>query len=212
MMPASYSEWYNNEYQDMIDDIDESCKTKRDKKELREDKPLTHSQYKDLIAKHFDYTWDFDFLDIVANILDGVDDLSDYEAIEEAIDSEIIMDADQWTVLKHYCTASDANWERAYDELSADIHNLVDEILENADDEDDDTDESLKESIEIDSYSYDIDDDGKLTIYIHSNGMERTAATLEDCGEMTDREIRELIEDTLDELNITIKESCNRRK
>ena len=57
-----------------------------------------------------------DFTDLVKDIFDRIDcdnkdDLSD--CVMQAIDEGLIYYDDEWTVLKHYCTPQDANWETA---------------------------------------------------------------------------------------------------
>lgn len=91
---------------------------------------LTNSKYKDLIGKHFDHTYDFDFLDVVANVLDRVDDFGDEEDIFGAIDSAIIYYDDQWKIIHFYQTPSEANWENAYDDFQSDIFAICAKIKE----------------------------------------------------------------------------------
>lgn len=91
---------------------------------------LTNSKYKDIIGKHFDYTFDFDFLDVVADVLDRVDDFGDEEDIFGAIDSTIIYYDDQWKIIRFYQTPSEANWENAYDDFQSDIFAICEKIKE----------------------------------------------------------------------------------
>ena len=107
----------------------ESCK-KEDKKMIKEDKEYSASPYHDVIAKFFDYDSDFEFLDVVASIIGRVDNFEDDEDIWQAIDDELIYTYDQWTVLEHYCTPQDANWEVAFDNLSGDIFGVCATIAE----------------------------------------------------------------------------------
>lgn len=105
-----------------------------EKKELREeDKPLQKSEFKDEIGNYFDHTFDFEFLDVVASILDRIDfaeaaedDID--EAVYQAIDDELIYTADQWTVIEHYCDPQSASYDDAIDELTSDMIGLAEQI------------------------------------------------------------------------------------
>ena len=63
---------------------------------------LNESKHKDLIVKYFDYSGDFDFLDLVADTLEGIDDFSNEEDVYYACDNAYIYYADQWTIARHY--------------------------------------------------------------------------------------------------------------
>lgn len=102
----------------------------KESKKLHEDKEFHSSPYHDIIAEYFEYDSDFEFLDVVANILGRVDNFEDDEDIYQAIDDELIYTYDQWTVLEHYCTPQDANWEVAWESLSGDIFGVCATIAE----------------------------------------------------------------------------------
>ena len=114
-------------------EVEESCKT-----ELKEEenlKPLQKSSYKDLIGEHFNHTWDFEFLDIVASTLDRIDfdDVEDDldEKVWRACDDAMIYTADQWTVLEFYANSpQEANWEDAYLDFESDIMAIAEKIAE----------------------------------------------------------------------------------
>ena len=110
--------------------IEEKCDKKMSKRNIKES--VSDSPYKDIIAKYFDYTFDFDFLDVVSDIIDGVDfeeeDLD--EEIYSAIDDGLIYDNDQWKIMMHYQTASEANFDNALEELTGDLIALCNEISE----------------------------------------------------------------------------------
>ena len=115
--------------------LEESCSDKEDEsleesKKLHEDKEFHSSPYHDVIAEYFDYDGDFEFLDVVASIIGRVDDFTSDEDIWTAIDDELIYTYDQWTVLEHYCTPQDANWEVAFENLSGDIFGVCATIAE----------------------------------------------------------------------------------
>ena len=111
-------------------------KSVKESKNLKEDKnALTNSKYKSLIGKYFDYSYDFKFLDVVANVLDRVDDFSNEEDIYQAMDSELIYDEDLWTILKFYSSsAREVNYEKAMNDFSSDIFALAQEILKEKED------------------------------------------------------------------------------
>lgn len=92
-------------------------------------KPLTKSIYKYQIVEHFNYSTDFEFLDLVANVLNRIEfDCSDEEFDDEiwsVIDDELIYYKDQWTVIQHYQLPKDANFGEAMDEFSSDIYSLA---------------------------------------------------------------------------------------
>lgn len=99
---------------------------------LKEEYALQRSPYKDIIGRHFDYSVDFEFLDIVAIILDRIDFEGDLEdEINVAIDDSLIYIEDQWTVAKFYAPSpADLDWDEVLlDGLSVDIHILAEEII-----------------------------------------------------------------------------------
>lgn len=96
--------------------------------ELKESAELSNSPYRKLIGEYFNFSADFDFLDIVASILDRVENFEDDEDINQAINDELIFTAEQWTVIMHYCTPQDANFYDAIDDLTSDIYSLCSKI------------------------------------------------------------------------------------
>lgn len=69
-----------------------------------------------------------EFVDLVEDMMDRVecnseDELSD--AVLDAINDGLIYYADEWTVLKHYCTPQDANWETAVSSFTDDLINYA---------------------------------------------------------------------------------------
>lgn len=89
------------------------------------------SKHKDIIGKHFEYSSDFEFLDIVASILDRIDfEAEDLEnEIEESINDALIYTEDLWTIDKHYISSpADLDWETVLGEFRDDIFVLVNEI------------------------------------------------------------------------------------
>ena len=82
---------------------------------------LTDSPYKEIIGNYFDHTFNFEFLDIVANVIDRIDDYRSEEDAYEAIDAELIYSDDQWTVMQFYQTPEQANFNDAMDSFTSDI-------------------------------------------------------------------------------------------
>jgi hypothetical protein len=97
-------------------------------------KPLQKSIYKQQIGEYFQYSWDFDFLDLVAETIDRIDfdDQSSTldEKIDDAIDNALIYYCDQWKIIQHYQRPEEANFQEAVEEFSSDIYSLVYKIKE----------------------------------------------------------------------------------
>lgn len=106
-------------------------------KEVPAEEPITesvkNSPYKEIIKEYFNYDLDFDFLDIVSEILDRIDmdevD-NDYSIIYQAVDAELVAFKDRWDVFAHYYWADIENavYNNAYNELCEDISSLVSKI------------------------------------------------------------------------------------
>lgn len=123
---------------EVIQALDEEFNTHLYEEYLKEEKALTTSPYKDIISSHFDYSVDFEFLDIVALILDRIDfeeDLDD--EIDVAINDSLVYIKDQWTVAEFYVSSpADLDWDEVLNDLSNDIHAIAKEIIETKEDED----------------------------------------------------------------------------
>lgn len=115
------------------------CKAKGLNEEKESD--LDKVPFKDIIVEYFDYSGDFDFLNIVASILMRVDDYSDEEDVMEAMDADLIYTSDQWKVIEHYCTPENANYNDAMDALVGDLLAIAGKIAESNKDDEDDEDE-----------------------------------------------------------------------
>ena len=87
---------------------------------------INNSQYKEAIAKYFDYSFDFAFLDIVARIIDRVEDFSDPDEI---------YDEDQWRVMMHYQSPSEADFGTACEYLQSDVEAICEHIAEASDED-----------------------------------------------------------------------------
>lgn len=97
---------------------------------------LSLFQRRDIIGEYFNYTFDSDFLDIVENILDRVDDYSNEDEITDAISDELTYTADLWTVAKFYANSpADLDWDSVMEDLYNDIVAIAEKILESQEDE-----------------------------------------------------------------------------
>ena len=98
------------------------------------DEGISDSAYKDVIAEHFDYTGDFDFLDIVADVIDRIDDIEELgdddidDEVRESIDDTLIYYDDQWRIMRFYQVPSEANLDEAIDQLADDCVEIVTKI------------------------------------------------------------------------------------
>ena len=154
-----------------------------EEKKINEENELSSSPYKGKIGDHFDYSTDFEFLDVVADILEravdnyeGSDDDDLDNAVFEAIDEGLIYYSDQWKVLEHYMNPQEANWDEAVEMLNGDIYTLASEIIEeNKEDrereeeaEREEADESLKEAkeeVEDEDEFTEVGDNVSLTLH-----------------------------------------------
>lgn len=91
------------------------------------DENLRESPYKEIIIRHFEYTGSDKFFDIIADLVDRVEDFSNEEEIWEAIDSGLIYTRDQWEVYMHYCDMGDST-DKMYEGLFGDIFTICDTI------------------------------------------------------------------------------------
>lgn len=105
---------------------------KKEEESLKESKgDYLDSKYKDIIGAYFDYTGDFEFLDIVADVISRIDNLGDSEDIWRAIDDALIYTADQWTIAQFYASSpADLDWDDVFSSFESDIHSICEEILE----------------------------------------------------------------------------------
>lgn len=109
-------------------------KVKESLKRINEDVTITNSPYKDEIAKYFKYSGDFEFLDLVADILSQIDDFTDDEDISYTVDNNLSYYSEAWKVFKHYCWTDineNPNYnDDAYIPFIEDIHALCSIISE----------------------------------------------------------------------------------
>lgn len=91
-------------------------KIKESLKRINEDVTITNSPYKDEIAKYFGYSGDFEFLDLVADILSSIDDFTDDEDINYEIDNNLSYYSEAWKVFEHYCWTNINEDPKYYDD------------------------------------------------------------------------------------------------
>lgn len=81
------------------------------------------------VAKVLDYTFNFEFVDLMVKVFEDMgDDLTD-DAMRESIDNNLIYDDDQWLVLKAYCRPMEANFDQAMFDFEMDCSRVL-EILQ----------------------------------------------------------------------------------
>lgn len=113
------------EYVKEFGSLIEGCSSK--KKVIKEG--LDNSPYKDIISDYFDSSMDFDFLDIVANSLEGIDFTKDDNSILTSVLDNLIYDDDLWAIIKFYQRPKECNYDEAMDSFSNDILALVSLIV-----------------------------------------------------------------------------------
>ena len=77
------------------------------------------------------------FFDLIVDLIERVDgNYLDEDAIYEAMDAGMVYNDDQWTMIMHYCTPSDANFNEAWDAMYMDILSICEDLAGEAEDED----------------------------------------------------------------------------
>lgn len=113
---------------------------------------LTSSKYKDKIGEYFQYTFDFDFLDVVADIVDRVEDFSDSDSYIEAVDDALMYYKDQWTVYQHYAAGpADMTWDEALEAFMDDMYGLLGSLSSGEEAVEESFKRRLKESYDTDT-------------------------------------------------------------
>ena len=120
------------------ENVEEGCKGKGCRRKLKEAKSGANSPYRQVIGKHFNYSMDFDFLDIVTDLVERIDfdeykEKEDkFEYVWEDIDNYLYWIKDQWTVLEAYVSSpgdlTESSWYDALDELCSDVVAICNEI------------------------------------------------------------------------------------
>ena len=94
---------------------------------------------KEAIKEQFDYTFDFDFLDVVADLVERSEYSVEYEDVLSAVDEGLIYNYDQWIVAQYYAgSPSDLNWDEVFEQLVEDIIQINEKISESDDSEEED--------------------------------------------------------------------------
>lgn len=100
------------------------------------------------IGKYFNYSGDFDFLEIVQDVVDRVDAETEEEledVLWDEIDSALIYYSDQWTIMEHYQNPEDADLSAATEELYNDVYAICLDRINNKEEEEEEEEESLEE-------------------------------------------------------------------
>lgn len=127
--------WYN-EVKDLNIDRDGAIKEQEEKKgkeEVKEEslkENLNDTPYKDIIVEHFNYSGDFEFLEVVVDVIDRIENFNDEYEIMEAIGNALIYYASQWKVLQFYFNPQDANWDNALEYFTEDIDAICSKIAQ----------------------------------------------------------------------------------
>lgn len=81
---------------------------------------------REAILKQFNFEGDFDFLDIIADIVDSTEGSTEYEVLLECVDEAFCYHNCQWTLARHYYSSPfDLNgWEELYDKIISDIYKI----------------------------------------------------------------------------------------
>lgn len=82
---------------------------------------------------HIAGTYDIELQYLAENIFErffdyDIEDIENdpYDLLYSCIDDAIIYNNDQWTILKSYCTPTEANWEEAIDQFTSDLRDSLD--------------------------------------------------------------------------------------
>ena len=93
-----------------------------------------------VIYKHFEYA-SSEMIDLVEDMLDRIDEdelkNDPYEAVSEAMDSGLIYTADEWTMIEHYCTPIDADFQLAWESFQNDLMACIEDGAIEVEEEDD---------------------------------------------------------------------------
>ena len=117
----------NDVYDKLVELHPEFMKEKlaEDKKPLKEN--AKDDKVMDVIGKHFNYGGDFDFYEIIKDVIDRIDNFDDENEIDEAIDDALIYNDDIMKVYLHYNDAPELPIE-TIDALRDDVSAIVNEL------------------------------------------------------------------------------------
>lgn len=89
---------------------------------------MTQKQ-KDAIGKVLNYSFDFDYVDLVKETITRIDNLYDEFEIYEAIDSAFIYYYQQWIIARHFnLSPFEVNRQETLLDFQQDILKIVDEL------------------------------------------------------------------------------------
>lgn len=78
-----------------------------------------------------EYYEDPQYMGIIEDILDRIENYEDEDEIYQAIDESLIYYADQWVILKHhFIDPKEAKWDEAIDNLLYEIGELAQMVLD----------------------------------------------------------------------------------
>lgn len=77
---------------------------------------------RDAIGRHFNYPFDFQFVDVIEEIISRIDDKYDEDDIWSAIDDTLIYCSKEWIVAKFYNSSpKDIDWFQTITDLYNDV-------------------------------------------------------------------------------------------
>ena len=80
---------------------------------------------KDILGKVTNYTFDFEYLDILEDAIERIDNMDDDDEIFNALDDALIWTHSQWTIIKHHCSPNNASLEDAFGLTQEDIYRYI---------------------------------------------------------------------------------------
>lgn len=78
------------------------------------------------VAKVLDYTFNFEFVDLMVKVFEDMGDDLTKDAMEESINNNLIYDNEQWIVLKGYCRPSEVDFDQAMFDFEMDCSRVLD--------------------------------------------------------------------------------------
>ena len=100
-------------------------KLTEDKKPIKEN--ARDDKVMDVIGKHFNYGGDFDFYDVIKDVIDRIGNLNDEDEVQSAIDDALIYNDDIMKVYMHYHDVHELPVE-TMDAFANDIYAIVDDL------------------------------------------------------------------------------------
>ena len=173
--------------------------SKHIKKAVKKSKPIKEGIEGDIysaVAKHFDYSVNSEFADLIADLVDRAlleegDDID--ENITSAIDEGLIYNKDIWTVKKFYEEA--ALDDSTYEELFNDMYSIINSIKDDEDLEEKCLNEDIKDiSITTDDTHMSMSTEENGKVVVTSEPVEKESC--EKCKEV----IKPISDETKDEI------------